>query len=414
MTGSTFKRCTKCGAKVEPKVKRCAKCSAATWTWSYVCDVGRGPDGKRRQRTKGGFATRQEADRALRETLASTDEHRYIAPSRLTLGQFLESEWLPAVRATVRPTTLAQYRQAVRVHLVPALGGVALQALSPAHLNALYADLLESGRSDGTGGLSPKSVRHVHVAVRKALGDAVRWGRAARNVAAAASPPRLVAPELRVWTVEQLRAFLVGVAGGRLFAAWLTLATTGLRRGELLGLEWRDIDLDARRLSVRRAVTVVNGRPVATEPKTVKGRRTLALDTATVAALREHRRAQLAERIRHADVWHDSGLVFCHEDGSAIHPEQLSRAFTRHAKAAGVPAIGIHGVRHSYATAALAAGESLKVVSERLGHASVSMTLDVYSHVLPSHDEAVAEAVATLILGAGEQSVSIPGGEAGG
>jgi integrase len=182
-------------------------------------------------------------------------------------------------------------------------------ATHPAQLTAFYRVLLERGRRDGRGGLAPKTVRNIHGALHTALRDAVRWGYA-RNVAAAADLPKGMTPEMRVWSPEQLRAFLEHVQDDRLYAAWLLLATTGMRRGEVAGLRWVDVDLDAGRVSPRRPRVVVNFEVVVSEPKTAKGRRSLALDPATVASLREHRRRQLEERLAVGPRWEDSGLVF--------------------------------------------------------------------------------------------------------
>jgi integrase len=296
----------------------------------------------------------------------------------------------------------------VERHIVPALGGVPLQGLTPAHLTAFYRALLDDGRRDGSGGLAPKSVRNVHGVLHAALRDAVRWGYLLRNVAGAADLPKDMTPEMHVWSPGQLRAFLAQVRHEPLYAAWLLFTTTGMRRGEVAGLRWADVDLDAGRVSPRRPRVVVNYEVVISEPKTAKGRRSLALDPATVAALRDHRRRQLEERLVVGSKWQDSGLVFTWPDGRPIHPERFSRWFEQHARAAGLPKIRLHDVRHSYATAALAAGEPAKVVSERLGHANIAIIMDTYSHVLPGLDAEAAGTVARLILGDGDHEPARP------
>jgi integrase len=369
-----------------------------SWTWYLWV-----PDpltGKPRQRTKGGYRTKRECQDGLNEALTRMREGTFVQPSPRMLRAFLVDEWLPAVRPPrVRPSTWASYRMAVERHIVPGLGGVVLQGLTPAHLTAFYRALLTHGRQDGRGGLAPKTVRNVHGVLHAALRDAARWGYVARNVADTADLPKGMTPEMRVWSPEQLRTFLAHMRADPLYAAWMLFATTGMRRGEVAGLRWTDVDLDAARASPRRPRVVVNYEVVVSEPKTAKGRRSLALDPATVVALREHRARQAEQRLAVGPRWQDSGLVFTWPDGRPIHPQRFSNWFEQHTRAAGLPRIRLHDVRHSYATAALAAGIPAKVVSERLGHANIAITMDTYSHVLPGLDEHAAGTVARLILG---------------
>ena len=217
---------------------------------------------------------------------------------------------------------------------------------------------------------------------------------------------------MHVWTPEQLRTFLTNARQDRLYALWLLVATTGMRRAELAGLRWVDVDLDAARLSPRRPRVVVNYVVHESEPKTRMGKRSLALDPATLTALQEHKAQQEQERAEMGPAWRDSELVFTRSDGSPIHPDLITGWFRRLARAAGLPAIRLHDVRHSRATAALAAGIPGKVVRERLGRANIAITLDVYSHVIPGMDAAAANAVASLILG-GFSPTERPGPKSG-
>jgi integrase len=284
---------------------------------------------------------------------------------------------------------------------VPILGQVKLQALTPVQLNHLYAHLLERGRRktiSGEAGLAPKTVRNVHVMLHSALHDAMRWGYLVRNVAEAADPPAARTPEQKVWSPQELGAFLDHVRDDRLYALWLLVATTGMRRGELAGLRWIDIDFDHATVSPTIPRVVVDHQVHDSAPKTERGRRRLALDPVTLAALQAHRQRQAEDRTAVGRRYRDHGYVFTWPDGRPLHPENIANWFEQHTRAAGLPRIRLHDVRHSYATAALKAGISAKVLSERLGHASVAFTLQTYGHVIPGMDRDAATTVADLIL----------------
>lgn len=368
--------------------------------YAVVVELDRDPStGRRRQKWHSGFRTRKEAERARVQLLGELDRGMYVEPTRETLGAFLTG-WLEGKRGSLRPTTFAAYRDMVSCYVAPRLGGVPLAKVDGLALERLYAELLTGGRRDG-GALAPKTVRNVHGMLTKAFRDAVRTGRLARNPAASAEPPSPKSPEMRAWTAEQLRAFLEHVGSDRHYAVWLLVATTGMRRGELLGVRWTDVDLDAARLDVRQARTLADHDQVIGEPKSQRSRRSLALDPATVAALRSWKAQQAAERLVMGAGWPDSGLVVTEPTGEPVHPQRLTRRFNAHVAASGLPPLRLHDVRHSYATAALRAGVPVKVVSQRLGHANVVVTLSVYAHVMPGDDEAAAARVASLILGSG-------------
>jgi integrase len=376
--------------------------------WAVVVDLPRDPvTGKRKQKWHSGFRTKKEADKALTDILSRLDQGAYVEPTKQTLAAFMD-EWLAGTKRTLRPSTFATYEMIVRAHVKPRLGSLPLQSLTAARLNAVYADLLSGGRRDGKGGLSPATVRYVHAVIRKALSDAVRWNLLTRNVADAADPPRASRAPIRTWSAREVQAFLAHVQTDRLYAAYFLAATTGMRRGEVLGLRWQDVDLEAGRVSVVRSLTVVGGYEMhISEPKTAKGRRSVALDDQTVKALKGHRERQMLERALQGDEYADEDLVFCHEEGTPVHPDSFSDAFWRHVKAANLPRIRFHDLRHTHATLALAAGVHPKVISERLGHASVTITLDTYSHAIPALQETAASLVASLVFE--DQSVPGPG-----
>jgi integrase len=295
-------------------------------SWSVVVDHDRDEDGKRRQKWHSGYRTKRDAERALTEILNRIGSGTYVDPGRQTMTEYLR-EWLVAIQRTVRPGTWTSDRSNVARHVVPRLGGRELRQLGASHLNVLYSELLDEGRCDGAGGLSPRSVRYIHTILHRALRDAVRWGKLARNPAEMADPPRSRAPEMKTWQKEELRRFLASVEDDRLYAAWLLVSTTGLRRGELLGLRWSDLDFEAGRAAIHQTLSSVGGKITFSTPKTTKSRRSIALDPATLAALRRHRDAQDAERAIWAEVYADLDLVFCREDGTPLRPDSITRRF---------------------------------------------------------------------------------------
>jgi integrase len=374
-------------------------------SYSVVVELDRDPaTGKRRQKWHSGYRTRRDAERALAEMVDAVNRGAFVPKTRQTVREFAK-EWLAAIEPTVRPATHYNYGRNLRLHVEPYIGGAVLTKVDAGTLNGLYARLLADGRrSAAEGGLSPRSVQQVHGILHKMLKDAVKWGRLARNPADAADPPRAAGKHAAMvtWDATETARFLTAVKDDRLAAAFLTLATTGARRGEVLGLRWSDVDLENGRAAIRQTVITVNNQAQIGEPKTARGRRTIDLDAATVAALREHRKRQAAERLLMGSGWTDHGLVFCRVDGSPLRPGHFSRAFSRHIRRLGLRPIRLHDLRHGWATLALAAGEHPKVVQERLGHANISITLDTYSHVTASLHRQAAERVAALIFGGGE------------
>jgi integrase len=380
--------------------------------YSVVVELDRDPvTGKRRQKWHSGYRTKRDAERALSEIVASLHAGTYLEPTKQTLREFTK-DWLAAIEPTIRPATHYSYDRNLRLHVLPQLGAVQLRRIDAGMLNGLYAALLADGKqSNGGGGLSPRSVRYIHTILHRAFRDAVRWGRIARNPADAADPPRSAAtarPAMTTWTAEQLRAFLGHTADHRLHAAFVVLATTGMRRGECLGLRWSDVDLPAGRVSITQTVIAVNHHVRIGSPKTARARRTVVLDSGTVAALRDHRQQQRAERLLMGAGFTDHDLVFCRP--GPLHPERFSRTFMIESARAELPAIRLHDLRHTWATLALSAGEHPKIVQERLGHANVSITLDVYSHVSEGlHGDAAAR-VARLIFGPVSSSLASSAG----
>ena len=251
-------------------------------------------------------------------------------------------------------------------------------------------------------GLDHRTVNYVHTIIHRGFKDAVRWGRLARNPADAANPPRggQKSDGIHAWDAATLRSFLEASsqAGDRLHALWVLLATTGMRRGEAVGLRWSDLDLEAGRLRVVQTIIQTRSKVSIGEPKTAHGRRPIALDKGTVAVLRDHRRRMLEERMLVGTDFDNQGLVFHQADGQWLHPDAVSEMFLRRGRKYGAARLTLHGLRHTWATLALERGIHPRVVQERFGHSTISITLGMYSHVGPTlHDEA-AELVSAMII----------------
>ena len=388
--------------------QRCQVCNKRYWLERKPRDSCPACSGRlreteeRRRAIKAGFRSRKEAQAAMAKVMVAVEERSYVAPSRLTVREYLTKEWLPAIKSTVRPTTYRSYVQHVQFHITPHIGSLKLEKVNGATLNALYAKLASQGKRDGKRGLSPRTVHHVHVCLHRAFRDAVRWGRLFRNPVDAADPPRVAGPgsrEMKTWSAAQVRGFLVATTGDRLHPLWRLLALTGMRRGEVLGVKWEDIDLEAGRLAVRRSLIPLGGEVIVSEPKTARGRRSIALDVETVEVLKAQAARQLQEQQAFGADWCDSGYLCTKENGEPYHPEVVSRYFRQAVKRAMLPMIRPHDLRHTHATLALQAGIHPKVVSERLGHANISITLDTYSHAIPALQEEAAERIAELVSG---------------
>lgn len=399
MKGTVFRRCLGCRAKVIGAV---CTCGSDASSWAFRVDVGGTTTGGRKQRLRSGFETRREAERALRDLLHSIDRGQFVDRHDLTVAAYLQGEWLPAVAPpNLRQSTWSSYSGEVQRHVLPAIGALRLQELRASHLNRLYSDLLRDGRIDGDGGLSPRTVRYIHTIVRKGLADAVRWGLLERNPADLADPPRRDSERQRrlmqPWSAQELARFLDAARSDRLYAAWHFGAMTGMRRGEVLGLRWSDVDFPSATLAVRQTYVSIDGKARFSEPKTAKSRRGIDLDRETVQILRQWEHTQSTDRRDWGPAWEEHGLVFTRENGTPIHPDSFTKQFRRLARAAGVPVIRLHDLRHTTATLWLQAGANPKVVSERLGHHSTAFTLDVYSHVVPGMQAQAAEEVARSV-----------------
>ncbi len=370
----------------------------ANGTWKLVVDIAV-VGGPRRQIQRRGFATKKAAQEAMDELKNAVRKGQWVEPARWTFGDYLDT-WVKGLPTSgKRDSTIDSYRRTLGYVFTRPIADVPLQALTAVELDELYSELATTGRRDGTA-LSLRTVRYLHSIIGKALSDAERKDLIIRNVARRATPPKASAtraPEMSVWTPDELRSFLGSTAKHHHGALLRLAAMTGLRRSELIGLRWADLDMEKGVLRVRRRITTVNHVPVEGDVKSARSRRTIDVDAQTMKILRAHRKAQLELRMSVGNGYDDRDLVFAMPDGATWNPDVLTRGFARLVKASDLPRIRLHDLRHTHATHLLAAGVNPKVVSERLGHASVAFTLDVYGHVLPGQQADAAAAAAALV-----------------
>jgi integrase len=362
-------------------------------------ELPRDADGKRRSRSYT-YSTRKEAERELARLLRELDTGQFADPARLTVGEYLKRWLSDAAKPTVSRATYSRYELVLRLHVIPQLGSLPLAKLRPLHLQRLYRGLQDHG-------MSPAGVHRVHAAVHVALGQAVKWQMLAYNVASAVTLPKVERHEIRALTQDEtarlLRAAQLPDAQKRtrMFAPLALATATGMRSGEVLGLRWQDVDLDGGALSVVQALREDGQGLYLTQPKTTKGRRRIALPPFAVQVLRAHRAAQDEERLRVGTEWKGGDFVFAAVGGGPWAPSNFARAFrTVLARTAGEDARGhdmpalklrFHDLRHTHASQLMRAGVHPKIVQERLGHASIGITMDLYSHVAAGMQEEAAD-----------------------
>jgi integrase len=361
-------------------------------TWFYRLDSPPGLDGRRHQKRVGGFRTEREARNALANASVAKADGRLRHAQAKTFGD-LTSEWLVAIGPNRKLTTMSNYRLIVETYLTPRIGTVRLDRLSAPLIQQLYVDLRSGGRRDGRS-LSGTQVGNIHRVLHNVLGYAQHMGYLGINPADRVERPRGDTEERPVYSPEQVRVLLETAKADRLHALWYLAITTGLRRSELAGLKWEDIDSRSSQpvLMVRRARTMADNRVVDSTPKTRAGRRTIVLDQGTATLLVEHRELMVSEAKQRGDAY-TPDYVFVDELGEPYIPIRLTRLLHGLQRRADLPQLTLHDMRHTSATVALLAGVHPKVVSERHGHSSTQITLDRYSHVIESMQVAAAQSI---------------------
>lgn len=354
--------------------------------WVGTINIGYDEAGKRRRKTIYGGTKKEVQDEMTRLQSRKLDGTLGDA-GRLTVGEFLDSWLEDSAKPTIRATTHASYEGVIRLHIKPRLGGLALGKLTPAHVQSLYSEMERNGAS-------PRMRQLTHAILRRAVNQAVKWGTLPRNVCDAVEPPRVERKEIHALSAEQAKILLKAAADDRLCAVYTLAITTGLRLGEIFGLQWADVNLEAGKgsLMVRHTLMDLNGELSLSEPKTAKSRRKVELSAMAVDALWDHRKKMLA-------AGHGTdGFIFRDSRGGPLRRSHFhADNFKPLLKTAGLPKIRFHDLRHTAATLMLSGGEHPKVVQEMLGHANIGMTMDTYSHVQPTMQREAVDRLGTLL-----------------
>ncbi len=364
-------------------------------SWRIRFDLGRDPKtGKRKVQSTTVLGRRADAERKMSEMLHGSATGLHVEASRITIAELLR-KWLAAHRAVVSAKTHERQEEIVEKHLIPALGTYRAQQLTGLHLQTHYAEALRAGRRNGNGGLAPRTVLHHHRTVFTALKQAVRWRIIARNVAEDATPPRAPRKDMAALDEGQTAQVMIAADTSIWNVPIFVAATTGMRRGEVLALRWKDVDLERARVHITQVVEQTKkGGLTFKEPKTDRSRRAVTLPSVTVEALKRHRAGQAEIRLALGLPRDENALVFTDAEGAPLKPSSMTKSFERIlGKAKPGTRVSLHGLRHSHASHLLKRDTNPKIVSERLGHASVAITLDLYSHILPGLQEDTAKVV---------------------
>jgi integrase len=356
-------------------------------SWELKFDIP-SDDGKRRTRYVTFRGSRNEAARELTKLLGATDEGTLPDPSNATVAEYIDA-WLRAPKGSAK--TMERYGELFRNQVAPHLGGHKLQKLKPEHVQQWHGVLIATG-------LSARTVKHAHKLLHRVLTDAVKNGTLARNVAAVHAPPDVEDAEIEILSPDQIADVLAKLDGHTLFPIVSLALATGMRRGELLGLQWGDIDLDAATLRVERSVEETRAGLRLKPPKTKRGRRNLKLPSDAVEMLRAHKVQQMELRLTLGMGKLDARtLVFSDVEGELLKPHTVSRAWQRAVVAKKLPQVTFHSLRHSHASMLISKGVDILTISRRPGHSKAAITLDVYGHLIGGADEAAADAIAGML-----------------
>jgi integrase len=371
-------------------------------SWRIKYEIGRDPvTGKRRSQFETVRGTKKDAQALLAKRVTELAEGEFIARSAATVAEYAR-HWLATVApAKTSAKTRERYEEIIEKHIVPRIGSLTLQKLDGTQIDKLYSELATSGRLDGKGGLSPQTIQHVHRLLSQILASAVKAKKLRQSpMQAVQTTPKVRRPEIQVLDDPELKALFAHLKGRPLYMPVVFAASTGVRRGELLALRWRDLNLDAGTAQIAQVVEQTKEKISIKEPKTERSRRTIALSPRLIQELRVHRREQAAWRLRLGLGKDDRDLVFSAWDGKIWWPRSFTKKFSEEVRAAKLRHITLHGLRHTHITHLLRSGVPVHVVSERAGHANPTVTLNIYAHLLPGQQQGAAAVFDATLRGA--------------
>jgi integrase len=357
--------------------------------WYFTIEVNE--NGKRKRIKRRGFKTKKEAEAAQRELLNELNKGLNLDASKTLYRDFM-SDWLRDKKTKVKSRTLETYAGLVNNHILPALGDLTLDAITPRHIQNLYNELQESGR------LSGENIQKVHTIINDSLNKAASWNMIIKNPAAVVDRPKAETKEMMYWTDEEARQFLEVAKEDRYYCVFLLAITTGMRQGEILGLRWQDVDLKNRMLSVRQILNH-DGKTLEPGAKTASGIRSIGIDKTTAVELEKLRHRTKEEKMKHRDIYEDNDLVICTQLGTPVSPRNINRSFYRLTEKAGLKKIRFHDLRHTHVVMLLKMRENNKRIAERMGWSSVKM-LDRYAHVTPHMQQETADAFGEMFFSA--------------
>lgn len=354
-------------------------------TWSFTVDIGKDArTGKRKQKTQSGFKTKKEAQAALAELVSNVDKGSYIEPTKRKFQDFAMEYLEKTYKNKVKASTYDRTYSIIFNQIIPWFGNIELKNMDQFIIHDFYDSKLKEG-------FSSSYIQRMHEMIRMLMKVAYKWKLIHEDVISLVEPPRLVKKEMKVWTIQQVNEFLKHTKHSRYHPIFFLAAYTGMRKGEILGLSWDDINFDEMKLKINKTLYKIKGEYLLQEPKTTHSVRTIYLDDDVIRVLKKQKVKQNLERMKYGPVYKKHNMVFAQETGEYVYPSAVNMLFTRFLKQLELPYIRFHDLRHTHATILLQMGVNPKVVADRLGHSSVKITLDTYSHVLPSMQQDLSE-----------------------